>query len=126
MTGAGAAYRADPLQLPWPPSALSPNGSHGHYHARRHAANKYRGDCLILLKTQSVPRLFVDGPVMLDLTFCPPTRRLSDLDNLLARAKHGIDALAECMGVNDQCFEFTLRRGEPRKHGAVLVQVGAA
>ena len=60
---------------------------------------------------------------MLELTFCPPTRRLSDLDNLLARAKHGVDALAEVMGVNDQLFEFTLKRGDPVKHGKVLVRI---
>jgi len=53
------------------------------------------------------------------------TRRLSDLDNLLARAKHGVDALAEVMGVNDQVFEFTLRRGDPVKHGKVLIRIPA-
>lgn len=114
------------ITLPWPPASLSPNGSHGHFHARRRAANEYRGECLKLLNDQSVPKLYVDGPVMLDLTFCPPTKRLSDLDNLLARTKQGIDALAEVMGVDDQCFEFTLRRGEPRKNGAVLVGVRAS
>jgi crossover junction endodeoxyribonuclease RusA len=111
------------IELPWPPASLSPNGSHGHFHAKRRAAGKYRGECLILLKTQPVPKLYVDPPVMLELTFCPPTRRLSDLDNLLARAKQGIDALAEVMGINDQAFEFTLRRGDPVKHGKVLVRL---
>lgn len=121
MTEASVSVAQSFVELPWPPSSLSPNGSHGHYHARRRAAGKYRGDCLILLKTQSVPRMYVDGPIMLFLTFCPPTRRLTDLDNLLARAKHGIDALAEVMGVNDQMFEFTLRRGDPVKSGKVLI-----
>lgn len=111
------------IELPWPPASLSPNGSHGHFHARRRSAGKYRGDCIILLRTQPVPKLYVDPPVMLELIFCPPTRRLSDLDNLLARAKQGIDALAEVMGIDDQTFEFTLRRGDPVKHGKVMVRV---
>lgn len=114
------------IELPWPPAKLSPNGSHGCYHARRHAANKYRADCLSLLTRQQVPVLYVDGPVMLRLTFCPPTKRLSDLDNLLARAKHGVDALAEVMGVNDRIFEFTLQRGEPVKGGKVVIRIGEA
>jgi Holliday junction resolvase RusA-like endonuclease len=62
---------------------------------------------------------------MIHLTYCPPTRRLTDLDNLLARTKHGIDALAATMGVDDQIFEYTLRRGDPVKHGKVLVTVAA-
>jgi len=111
------------VSLPWPPAKLSPNGSHGCYHARRHAANKYRGECLLLLKSQNVPKLYVDQPVMLELTFCPPTKRLSDLDNLLSRAKHGVDALAEVMGINDKHFEFTLRRGDPVKNGSVVVRI---
>jgi crossover junction endodeoxyribonuclease RusA len=114
---------AGTFELPWPPATLSPNGSHGHYHARRRAAGKYRDDCLILLKSQNVPKLYVDPPIMLAMTFCPPTKRLSDLDNLLSRAKNGVDALAEILGVNDQSFEFTLRRGEPCKPGKVLVEI---
>lgn len=113
------------IELGWPPRQLSPNGSHGSYFAKASAARKYRADCLVLLRHQNVPRLFVDGPVMLGITFCPPTQRLSDLDNLLARTKQGIDALAEVMGVNDQLFEFTLRRGDPVKHGKVLVRLEA-
>lgn len=115
------------IELPWPPARLSPNASRaGSFWAKAAAARKYRGDCLILLKSQSVPKLYVDGPVMLELTFCPPTKRLSDLDNLLAKAKQGIDALAEVMGVNDKIFEFTLRRGEPVKHGRIVVHLTAA
>jgi crossover junction endodeoxyribonuclease RusA len=111
------------IELPWPPAKLSPNGSHGSHWAWSSAGKKYRNDCLVMLKFQRVPRLYVDGPVMVELTYCPPTKRLCDLDNLLARTKHGIDALAEAMGVDDQIFEYTLRRGDPVKHGKVLVRV---
>ena len=77
----------------------------------------------MLLKAELAPMHYGDGPIMLDVRFHPPTKRLSDLDNLLSRAKHGIDALAETMGVNDKQFEFTLRRGEPVKHGCVRIMV---
>ena len=112
------------IELPWPPAKLSPNGSHGSHWARASAARKYRGECLLLIRSQSLGWRETDGhPIMLDIRFHPPTKRLSDLDNLLSRAKHGIDALAEVMGVNDQRFEFTLRRGEPVKGGAVRVMI---
>lgn len=112
------------IELPWPPTRLSPNArGAGNFWAKASAAKKYRNDCLILLKSQSVPRLAASGPIMLEVQFCPPTRRISDLDNLLARVKQGIDALAETMGVNDKDFEFTLRRGEPVKGGVVRVSV---
>lgn len=124
MSEGGAPTPSSSLaNLPWPPSGLSPNGSHGSYWAKASAARKYRSDCLTLLCTSNVPKLYVGGSVMLELTFCPPTKRLSDLDNLLSRTKHGIDALAEVMGVNDQCFEFTLRRGDPVKYGKVIVRL---
>lgn len=111
-------------EMPWPPAKLSPNGSHGNHFAWAAAGKKYKRDCLIDLKSQSVPRLYVDGPVMVELTYCPPTRRLCDLDNLLARTKHGIDALAECLGVDDQIFEYTLKRGDPVRGGKVIVRLG--
>lgn len=110
------------IELPWPPAKLSPNGSHGHYHAHRRAAAIYRDQCSKFLSDQPVPRVFADR-VMVELTYCPPTKRLCDLDNLLARTKHGIDALADAMGVNDQIFEYWLRRGEPVKHGKVVVRL---
>lgn len=110
------------IELPWPPAKLSPNGSHGSHWAWATAGRKYHRDCAILLKSQNVPRLFVDPPLMLELFYCPPAKRLCDLDNLLARTKHGIDALAEALGVDDQIFEYTLRRGEPVKSGKVLVR----
>jgi crossover junction endodeoxyribonuclease RusA len=115
-----------PIELPWPPSKLSPNGSRGSYFAHAAAARKYRGECLLELKVQSVRPLpsFWEGPVMIELEFCSPTKRQCDLDNLLARTKHGIDALAEVLGVDDKRFEYTLRRGEPVKHGRVMVSVG--
>jgi crossover junction endodeoxyribonuclease RusA len=112
------------ITLPWPPAKLSPNGSRGCYHAHATAARKYRGDCLSLLRSQNIPKLYVDPPLMVELTFCPPTKRLADLDNLLSRTKQGIDALAEVIGIDDQLFEYTLRRGDPVKHGKVVVSIG--
>jgi crossover junction endodeoxyribonuclease RusA len=89
------------------------------------AARKYRGDCLSLLRSQNIPRLNgVRRSINVELTFCPPTKRLADLDNLLSRTKQGIDALAEIIGIDDRLFEYTLRRGDPVKHGKVVVSIG--
>lgn len=64
-----------------------------------------------------------DGPVMLDMAFCAPDKRRRDLDNLLAMTKQGIDAIAEILGIDDSRFEYTLRRGDTVKHGAVVVTI---
>jgi len=45
------------------------------------------------------------------------------MDNMLGSLKYGIDGIAMAMGVDDCQFEFDLRRGEPRKGGAVVVEV---
>lgn len=112
------------VTLPWPPAALKPNGAHGHWAGKSNAAKKYRGDCLVLAKAAKL-RLPV-GSVELWLHFCPPDKRRRDLDNMLASFKQGIDAVAEALGVDDYGFGYRLFRGEPVKHGQVIVRVEAA
>ncbi len=61
----------------------------------------------------------------LTLRFCPPDRRRRDLDNMFASFKHGIDAVAEAIGIDDYGFAFTIARGEPVKGGSVQVTITA-
>lgn len=107
--------------LPWPPSTLKPNGSHGHWTKKSSAAKKYRADCLWLAKAAKIPKPF--GGVELVICFHPPDRRRRDLDNLLASFKYGIDAISEAIGIDDYQFSIRLSRGEPVKGGHVVVEI---
>lgn len=113
------------VELPWPPSALKPNGPHGHWSAKSGAAKRYRGDCLLACRAAGV------GPVVLDsahltICFCPPDRRRRDLDNMLAQIKYGLDAVSEAVAIDDSNFGLTILRGDPVKGGAVVVTIGEA
>lgn len=64
--------------------------------------------------------------VGLVLTFCPPTKRQPDLDNLLAACKHYLDGVALAMGIDDKRFRpITLDFGGVEKGGAVRIEVVA-
>lgn len=110
------------VELPWPPSKLSRNGSQGDYRGKAEAACQYRSDCyhsaFNTLKGYSISG---DGPIMLEMTYCAPDNRRRDLDNLLAMTKQGVDAIAQLLGVDDYRFEYTIRRGENVKGGKVVV-----
>ena len=45
------------------------------------------------------------------------------MDGMIASFKHGIDAIASVMGVDDYDFSISMHRGEPIKGGAVMVEV---
>src|SRR3546814_7739224 len=109
------------VHLPWPPAALKPNGSHGHWSRKSSASKNYRADCLVLAKAARLKP--VDGPMALRIEFYPPDKRRRDLDNMLASFKYGIDAVAEAMGVDDSLFEFRLCRCAPKKRGEIIVLV---
>lgn len=112
------------VQLPWPPAALKPNGSHGHWSTKSSAAKKYKADCLVLARAAGIKP--IDGAMALRIEFAPPDKRRRDLDNMLSTFKYGIDAVAEAMGVDDSLFDLRLCRVPPVKHGAVTVLVEAA
>lgn len=112
------------IELPWPPSKLSRNGSQGDYRGKADAACKYRADCFVLaqaaLRGHAISH---DGPIMLDISYHEPTKHRRDLDNLLAMTKQGIDAVAQVLGVDDYRFEYTVRRGPIHKGGRVVVKL---
>jgi len=110
------------VDLPWPPSALKPNGSHGHWSKKSTAAKRYKADCAIVCRAAGLHPVTVES-AHLSLRFCPPDRRRRDIDNMLATVKYGLDAISEAIGVDDQHFGFTLTRGEPVKGGSVQVTI---
>lgn len=98
------------VTLPWPPSDLSPN-TRQHYMALARARKAYRAACWAQAKAQGLGKLTA-ARLHIDVEFVPPTRRGFDLDNLLARIKSGMDAIADVTGVDDKHWTLAIRRAD--------------
>lgn len=116
------------VTLPWPDPSLAPNRKNGRHWGAVHAAKcKRLGDaCILTLKAMRqagyVPPA---GTLALVVTFHAPDKRRRDLDNLLSAMKADFDGISQALGIDDRLFDpLTLRRGEPIKGGAVILEVG--
>ena len=105
------------IELPFPPPKLSPN-SRCHWAQKARAFKSYKAQCHMLL---SMHRATLKGQDSFDIRFHPPTAHRFDLDNLVARSKAAIDALALVTGVDDSQFKLTIAKGEPVKGGKVVI-----
>ncbi len=66
-----------------------------------------------------------DGPILVTLTFHPPSNRRRDLDNMQAAMKHYLDGIAAALNVNDSLFIPLSQVGELDKpRGTVIVELG--
>lgn len=84
---------------------------------------KLRLDTFSLAKSLPMPNLH-EGDISVVITFCPPTKRHFDLDNLLSRCKGLLDGLADAWGVNDVRFRpVTIDIGDVIKGGSVYIHV---
>ena len=112
----------DALTLPWPPAALSPN-SRGHWRARHKAAKSSRE--LAWAATINAGWVVPSSDrVHLWIDFYPPTKRLPDDDNMLARCKGYRDGIADALGVDDRLFvSHPFVRREVRKGGEVRIRM---
>lgn len=109
------------IELPWPPSALSPN-SRGHWAIKARHAKKYRADSRVLCMAVGLRKMTAEA-LSLRVTFQPPDRRARDLDNMLASIKAGLDGIADATGVDDSRWTLSLEKGDPIKGGAVVIEV---
>ena len=57
------------------------------------------------------------------LTFCPPDRRVRDLDGVLSSCKAGCDGIADATGVDDSRWSLALAWGPVVRGGAVIVDL---
>jgi crossover junction endodeoxyribonuclease RusA len=114
------------IELPWPPRDVSPN-ARGHWAKKARAVKAYRDACGWELIAQNAPKLKAER-IAYSMTFHPPGDYAYDDDNLVARMKAGIDAVATYIDIDDS--KWTLRsisRGEPKpKVGAVVIELEAA
>lgn len=115
------------VTLPWPPTATSPNaGGQGKWRRKADAAKSYKLLCAWACEAATVRPVDAISVDVL-MTFCPPSRRRFDLDNVLSRCKQGLDAVAEAIAVDDsQWRSITLERGEPCRDGAIIISISEA
>ncbi len=118
------------LILPWPSKDLSPNGR-VHWSAKARAAANARSLTATMARyhrnhhqwLETIP----EGRLHLWVTFHPPTRRLPDDDNMLARFKPYRDGIADALGIDDKRFiSHPLVSTEVRKGGQVVVRITGA
>lgn len=96
------------VNLPWPPSALSPNARHGHWGQLARAKAQYRRACAFVALAQGARSLKGSCErLSVHLTFVPPNRHHRDDDNLIAAMKSGLDGLADVLGVDDSKWHVT-------------------
>ena len=111
------------VTVPWPPKQLSPN-ARVHWAIRSRNAKRYRQLCYLAAQRAGArPAQTEPETVQVCITFHPPDRRRRDWDNLLASIKHGLDGLAQALGVDDRIFRPRLEVGEPVKGGAVQLEI---
>lgn len=111
------------IRLPWPPAKSSPNGSQRDFHGKARAGKAYKEACAWECKIRDIKPVDFDTADV-TITFFPPDKRRRDLDNLLASAKRGLDAVSEAIGVDDgKWHRVTLERGPVVGNGCLLVQV---
>lgn len=115
------------LILPWPSAHLSPN-ARSHWRMRHRAAKRGKQEGFIVARAAGlVPGAMPAGEIHLQIEFYPPTRRLPDDDNMLARFKAYRDGIALALGVDDRAFVSHPRvMDEPRSGGQVVVRITGA
>lgn len=110
------------IVLPWPSKDLSPNARvHWSRKAKASKSARAAGHMLAMLagcKSWQLPT----GRVHLWIDFYPPTKRLPDDDNMLARCKPYRDGIADALGIDDKRFvSHPQVRETPRKGGQVVM-----
>lgn len=111
------------VRLPWPPAKSSPNGPQRDFRGKASAGKKYKETCVKECWAQRVRKMDAETASAV-VTFFPPRNGRYDLDNALAKAKRGLDAVSEAVGIDDaQWQEITLKRGDKVKGGCVLVEL---
>ena len=95
------------IELPWPHSALSPNGR-PHYYTKAAQTKKHVKLAWGAAKEQLPPCFKHNGErITVRLTFHPkPKGPEPDKDNCIASCKAYLDGLAMALGVNDSLFDI--------------------
>lgn len=115
------------VTLPWPHTALWPNRNLGAAWQVRQGPKVEAKEAGYYEGLQLGVKYAGTLPIPLTVTFCASTKRRYDLDGAYGACKAYLDGLAKALGVDDSVFEpVTLRRGELRKPGEVLITIGVS
>ena len=109
--------------LSWPVQALWVN-RRAHWATKHRAQQAQKREAWVMALAAGWKRAPQGvSAVVVDLTFCAPTRTSRyDLDGALSACKGALDGLAEGLGVDDKLFVPLLRRGDKCKAGGIIVQ----
>ena len=113
------------MDLPWPPTALSPNVRQ-HWVPFAKAKALYRDLCSSVVSGMTPPLRVPSGALTLTVEACAPTKRRYDRDNILSRMKAGLDGVCSALQFDDSRFDsITIRmlpsQGRP---GFVRITIG--
>lgn len=114
------------LILPWPHKDLSPN-ARVHWRQKAQTTKNVRRSAMVMAlladwRGDELP----EGRLHLYVTFHPPTKRMPDDDNMLARFKPYRDGIADALGIDDKRFiSHPVVSEEVRKGGQVVVRITA-
>lgn len=96
------------ISLPLPPKELHPNGGQRHHPGKMsRLRNDYKELAWAYTLNVLDRRKLDDGDYRLTLRFYLEPRSASqqpDRDNLIAWMKHGLDGIAEAIGIDDRAF----------------------
>lgn len=115
---------AGTLELPWPAKALSPNHRSRSHWPRTNALRTARQTAWVLALKAGWGHQPLRAERQLVVTFCPPSRRRFDRDNLIASTKAYQDGIADALGCDDNTFRPSYKFDEPVKGGKILVEIG--
>lgn len=96
------------LELPYPPSELSPN-SRIFWSAKARAVKTYRTLCAYHAKNSGLANRIdlTQEKIELCIEFFKPDRRKRDDDNIIASFKAGRDGVADALGIDDNRFKVS-------------------
>lgn len=107
--------------LPWPAKELSPN-ARVHWAVKSKAVKSARASAGWITKAANI-NVCWGGPIFLQITFHPPSKRRHDIDNCVARLKGALDGIADGLKVDDSRFRLGIEIGESIKGGKVCIVV---
>lgn len=112
------------LVLPWPAKELSPN-ARVHWSKKSDASASARALASILAINEGWRSITLpEGRLHLWITFHPPTKRMPDDDNMLARFKPWRDGIADALKIDDKRFvSHPYVSDKPVKGGEVRVRI---
>lgn len=115
------------IELPYPPNGCWPNRAvRMHWRTKGADKKRARADATWTMKGYIASLRGETGkaPGRLCFTVHPKTRRAPDRDNCVAAMKAYQDGICDALGIDDATLDTPkIIIGEPRKGGAVIVEV---